>query len=71
MEQHKIERINELTRISRERALTEAEAAERQQLRSDYLAAFRGNFRTQLNNTVVQYPDGTKVTLREAAQKKR
>lgn len=71
MEQHKINRINELTRISRERELTEAEQKERQQLRSDYLKAFRGNFRAQLNNTVVEYPDGSRVSLREAANKKK
>ena len=34
------------------------------------LKAFRNQMRGQLENTVVQYPDGSKVPLREAAQKK-
>lgn len=70
MEERKIKRISELTRISRERELTPAEQAERQQLRQDYLKAFRGNFRAQLENTMVEYPDGSRVSLRESAHKK-
>ncbi len=69
MEDRKIKRISELTRISRERELTPEEQAERQQLRQDYLKAFRGNFRAQLENTVVEYPDGSRVSLRESARK--
>lgn len=70
MERQNIERINELSRISRERELTTEEAAERQERRQAYLKAFRAQMRGQLENTVVQYPDGSKVSLREAAQKK-
>ena len=39
MEHEKIERISELTRLSRERALTEAEQTERAALRREYLEA--------------------------------
>ena len=63
-----MDRISELTRISRERELTAEEQAERQQLRQNYLKAFRGQFRAQLDNTVVEYPDGSRVSLRESAQ---
>lgn len=70
MEKRNIERISELTRISRERELTAEEQIERQNLRQKYLKAFRSQFRTQLDNTVVEYPDGSCVSLREAAQKK-
>ena len=70
MEKQNIERINELSRIARERELTAEEAAERQERRQAYLKAFRAQMRGQLDNTVVQYPDGSKVSLREAAQKK-
>ena len=70
MERQNIERINELSRIARERELTAEEAAERQERRQSYLKAFRAQMRGQLENTVVQYPDGSKVSLREAAQKK-
>ena len=69
MEKRNTDRISELTRISRERELTPEEQAERQQLRQDYLKAFRGQFRTQLENTVVEYPDGSRASLREAAKK--
>ena len=67
MEKHHIDRINELSRIARERALTDDEQRERGELRQNYLAAFRRQFRSQLENTVVQYPDGTCVPLRDAA----
>ena len=70
MERQNIERINELSRIARERELTAEEATERQERRQAYLKAFRSQMRGQLENTVVQYPDGSKVPLREAAQKK-
>lgn len=70
MEKRNTDRISELTRISRERELTPEEQAERQQLRQNYLKAFRGQFRIQLDNTVVEYPDGSRASLREAAKKK-
>lgn len=70
MEKRNTDRISELTRISRERELTQEEQAERQQLRQNYLKAFRSQFRTQLDNTVVEYPDGSRASLREAAKKK-
>jgi len=70
MEKANLDRINELSRISRERELTPLEQQERQQLRQAYLAAFRSQFRAQLDNTVVQYPDGSKVALKEAGKNK-
>ena len=69
MEQMNLKRINELTAISRERELTEAEQAERQQLRQDYLKAFRAQMRQSLDNTVVEYPDGSRVPLRDTTKK--
>ena len=41
MEKSKVERINELGRIAKERELTEAEKAEREALRKEYLEEFR------------------------------
>lgn len=70
MEERNLKRISELTQISRERELTNEEAAERHQLRQNYLKAFRSQFRAQLDNTVVEYPDGSRTPLREAAHKK-
>ena len=40
-----IDRINELGRLSRERALTEDELAEQKRLREEYLAWFRSSLR--------------------------
>ena len=70
MEKANIERINALTRISRERELTSEEQKEREERRAAYLKAFRAQMRGQLDNTLVEYPDGSRVSLREAAQKK-
>ena len=63
MEQSRIERINELTRISRERELTEAEKTEREELRAEYVAAVRANLQAQLDNTFIVEPDGFKHHL--------
>ncbi|MGI6173635.1 MAG: DUF896 domain-containing protein [Christensenellales bacterium] len=58
-----IDRINELARIAKERPLTPEEIEERARLRKEYLRAFREGAKQVLDNTVVQYPDGTKVPL--------
>ena len=70
MERRDIERINALTQISRERELTPEEQAERKALRENYLKAFRSQFRAQLDNTVVEYPDGSRTSLKDANKKK-
>lgn len=69
MEQMKLKRINELTAISRQRELTAEEQAERQQLRQNYLKAFRAQMRQQLDSTIVEYPDGSRMPLRDAGKK--
>ncbi len=70
MERGNIERINQLTQLSRERELTAAEQEERAKLRAAYLKAFRAQMRGQLENTVVEYPDGSRVPFREAGKKR-
>ena len=45
MEKAKIDRINELGRIAKERELTEEEKAERKTLRDEYIAYFRSEIR--------------------------
>lgn len=65
MEQSKIDRINELARKSKTEPLTEEEKAEQKALREEYLAAFRASFRGQLDNTVIQRPDGTRESLKD------
>ena len=59
MTPEKISRINELARKSKAEGLTEAEKAEQQALRQEYLADVKANFRSQLNNIEIQEPDGT------------
>ena len=48
LEKHKMDRINELARASKERPLNEAEKAEQALLRAEYLEMFRSRFRAQL-----------------------
>ena len=45
LKKEEIDRINELGRLSRERALTEQELAEQKRLREAYLAWFRSSLR--------------------------
>ena len=45
MEKSKIDRINELARIAKERELTEEEKTERAALREEYIAYFRAEIR--------------------------
>ncbi len=65
MEQGKIDRINELARLAKERALTEAELAERDALRKEYIAAWRESTIVVLENTYIQTPDGKKHKLKK------
>ncbi len=66
MTPEKIERISALTRLSRERELTPEEQAERAELRREYVNDFKASTRQTLENTVVQYPDGSRVPLKDA-----
>ena len=55
MDKIKMDRISELTRISRERELTEAEKTERAQLRAEYIESIKVNFRATLDS--IKYTD--------------
>ena len=59
MTKEKIARINELAKKSKTAGLTEAEKAEQQALRQEYLADVRANFRAQMEHTSIKEPDGT------------
>lgn len=50
MNEHKIKRINELYHKSKSVGLTEAEKAEQQVLRKEYIAAIRANIDAQMAN---------------------
>ena len=69
MEQWKIDRINELARKSKTEGLTEEEKAEQKVLRDEYIASFRAMFRGQLDNTVIQRPDGSRESLKDRGNK--
>jgi len=60
MTEERIARISELTRLSRERELTDEEKTERAELRQEYLAAIRASLEGQLDNTYIVSEDGTK-----------
>ena len=66
MTEEKIARINALAKKSKTTGLTEAEKAEQQALRQEYLADIKASQRSQLERTSIQEPDGTihKVTRR-------
>ncbi|MBR0355634.1 MAG: DUF896 domain-containing protein [Oscillospiraceae bacterium] len=68
MEQHKIDRINELAHLAKDRALTEAELAERDALRKEYIAAWRESTIAVLENTVIQTPDGRRHRLKKRGE---
>ena len=65
MTKEKIERINFLARKAKSpEGLTPQETAERDELRREYVEAYKKSLTAQLNCTVIQYPDGTRRPLR-------
>ena len=65
MEQQKIDRINELARLSKVRELTDAEKNEQAALRAKYIRDFRASFGGILEHTVIERPDGTREKLKK------
>jgi len=63
MEQKKIDRINELAHLAKERELTAEELSERAGLRAEYIAEWRKSTVELLENTYIQTPDGKKHRL--------
>ena len=55
----KIARINELAHKSKTTGLTEAEKAEQQALRKEYIEDMKSSLRAQLERTSIKEPDGT------------
>lgn len=58
MNKEKINRINELAKKKKETGLTPEETAEQKELRQEYLAGFRKNFRAQLEQIEFIDEDG-------------
>lgn len=68
MENSKLQRINELARIKKERELTAEELAERDALRKEYIEEWRKGAIEVLENTYIQTPDGKKHKLPKKGQ---
>ena len=65
MTQEKIDRINALARKAKTEGLTPEETAERDALRKEYIESVTGNLRAQLDNTVIQQPNGLRTPLKK------
>ncbi|MBP3627220.1 MAG: DUF896 domain-containing protein [Clostridia bacterium] len=67
MTQEKIDRINELARKQKSEGLTEEEKQEQAILRREYIDSYKRSLVSQLENTYILEPDGTKrkVTKKE------
>lgn len=63
MDNTKLERINELAALAKQRELTEEEAAERALLRKEYIEEWRRGTIELLENTYIVTPDGKKHPL--------
>ena len=66
----RIKRINELYHKSQAEGLTEEEKQEQEKLRKEYVASVRNNLKSQLDNIVIEKPDGSKRDLGEKYGKK-
>ena len=69
MTQEKINRINELARKQKSEGLTEEEKAEQYKLRREYIDAYKQSLISQLENTYIVRPDGTKEHLERKNKK--
>lgn len=58
-----VQRINALAHKAKAGGLTEEETRERDELRKQYIAAFRRSLTEQLDNTYIVTPDGKKIKL--------
>ncbi|MBO5340421.1 MAG: DUF896 domain-containing protein [Oscillospiraceae bacterium] len=65
MTQEKIDRINALARKAKTQGLTPEETAERDALRREYIDSVKANLTAQLDNTVIQQPNGLRTPLKK------
>ncbi len=63
MTEEKINRINELAKKQKSVGLTDEEKAEQAVLRREYIDSFKQSLISQLENTYIVEPDGTKRKL--------
>ncbi|MBO5447982.1 MAG: DUF896 domain-containing protein [Ruminococcus sp.] len=63
MEKEKLDRLSELTAISRKRELTDEERSERERLRLEYRQSVVANFTNTLEHTTIVEPDGSRIRV--------
>lgn len=66
-----IRRINELAHKAKAEGLTEEETKERDELRRQYIDAFKRSLTAQLDNTYIVTPDGKKTKLQNMQKKQK
>ncbi|WP_347550292.1 DUF896 domain-containing protein [Pseudalkalibacillus hwajinpoensis] len=71
LSQDKIQRINELSRKSKESSLTVAEKKEQKDLRQEYLKSLRSSFENQLHSIKVVDKEGSDVTPEKLKESKK
>ncbi|MBN1776782.1 MAG: DUF896 domain-containing protein [Clostridiales bacterium] len=64
MDKKKIDRINELARLKKERGLTVEEQGEQAALRREYIDEFKQNVHLTLRQVRIQNEDGTRSELK-------
>lgn len=69
MEKAKIERINQLAKKKKREGLTDAEQKEQDKLRKEYISEFRVGLKSQLDNMVIEKPDGTTINVKDLKKK--
>lgn len=69
MDKEKIDRINELARLQKERDLTVDEVQEQASLRREYIEEFKQNVHATLKNVRIQHEDGTLHPLKRKPDK--
>lgn len=65
MDQKRIDRINALYRLSKQRELTAEEKQEQQTLRREYIEAYRRSLTNILDHSSILRPDGTKEPVKK------
>ncbi len=69
MEQKKIDRINELAHLAKERELTAEELEERAILRREYIDSFKLSLTSQLDVTYIVDEKGNKTKVQRKGKK--
>lgn len=69
MEKAKLDRISQLAKKKKAEGLTEQEQAEQKELYREYFGEFRASLRGQLDNMIIQNPDGTQIAVKDKRKK--